>query len=98
MLENLIGKKVFILVSTRSGVSNSVATSAGGSESAINGVCKITGTFSNFDDKFVVVSDAKNYYMNIYDGMTFSNRVSPNTVESINTYIRIDNIIFIAEA
>lgn len=97
MLENLIGKKVFVLISTRSGVSNSNSTSTGPSESAINGVCKVKGIFRNFDEKYVVISDATNYYMNIYDELSLRNRVSPNSIESRNTYIRQDNIIFIAE-
>ena len=90
-------KKVFVLISTRSGVSNSTATSAGSSESAINGVCNVNGVFENFDDKFIVISSASNYYMNIYDRETMRNSVSPNQLNSRNTYIKIDNIIFIAE-
>lgn len=95
MLENLVGKKVFVLISTRSGVSNSIGNY--GSESTLNGICKVTGIFKGFDDKYIVISDATNYYMNIFDEVSLKSKISPYSLVSNNSYIRQDNIIFIAE-
>lgn len=95
MLELLKGKKVFVLISTRSGVSTAVGNM--GSENAINGVCKVTGTFIDCDDKFILIEEATNTYMNAFDEYSLKNHIAPYSLNSKRTFVKIDNIIFISE-
>lgn len=93
MLNDLINKKVQVYIGSNSGAG--VSNGSHGERTSISSTIIVSGTVVDFNEKFIYLNDVKTQMLDQLDQTVFGRGDKLANIESNNTIISLDKVLFI---